>query len=119
LKLQNDEDKKAIDDSITKSLDSWTYTTKNSLMYVPDGVALTLEEQLQKSKSSRIINHSNTRFNEKMLESLQKTSSSSSSMSTPSQNDSFNKLNPCFNVVAKIGIDGKEANKETPKIKGN
>ena len=92
---------------------TWTYKAKNTLMYVPEGVPLTSQEILEKSKSTRIINHANTRFNSDMISSLHK------SLSTPQTSEMKPKLNPLgMNVIAKIGIDGKEANHDTPKVKG-
>jgi protein DGCR14 len=101
------------DDTVTKSLDSWKFTAKNTLMYIPEGVPLTDEEQLEKCKRSRVINHSNTRFSTEMLKSLNQTSSN---IHTPGTQ---NKLNPTISVIAKVGVDGKEAvSSDTPKVRG-
>lgn len=45
-----------------KMVDTWKYTNKNSIMYVPDGVELTKEEQLEMAKQKQAIDYCNTRF---------------------------------------------------------
>lgn len=52
-------------------LDNWTYTNRNSLMYVPDGAEFTAQEILEMGKKQREIAHDNTRlerapFNERV-----------------------------------------------------
>ncbi|CAF0814245.1 unnamed protein product [Brachionus calyciflorus] len=101
-----------VDDEIIKSLDTWKYTSKNSLMYVPEGVPLTHEEELANCKSARIINHSNTRFSKESLNKL----NTVVSILTPSSNKP---INPLANPIVKLDVEGKEAKpKETPKIRG-
>ena len=101
------------DDTVTKALDTWKFTAKNTLMYIPEGCPLTDEEQLEKCKRTRVINHSNTRFSADMLRSLNQTSSN---IQTPGTQ---NKLNPLVSVIAKVGVDGKEAvSSDTPKVRG-
>jgi len=103
-------------DDVSKALDSWTYTAKNTLMYIPEGVPLTDQEELEKVKHIRVINHSNTRFTPEMIKSLYKTSSSSAT-NTPSTGSQ--KINPTINVITKVGVDGKEAvSGDTPKVRG-
>jgi protein DGCR14 len=104
------------DDSITRPLDSWTYTAKNTLMYIPEGVPLTDQQELELAKRTRIINHSNTRFNSEMLKSLSETSSI---INTPNSQNTQNKMNPTIKIITKIGVDGKEAvSSDTPKVRG-
>ncbi len=104
------------DDSITRALDSWTYTAKNTLMYIPEGVPLTDQQELELAKRTRIINHSNTRFNSEMLKSLSETSSI---INTPNSQNTQNKMNPTIKIITKIGLDGKEAvSSDTPKVRG-
>jgi protein DGCR14 len=105
-------------DEISKSLDTWTYTTKNTLMYVPEGVPLTLEEELLKSKSVRKINHENTRFSSKDLQSLNRVESRSGASSSAGGGVAGMVNQSGVNVIQKVGVDGREANKETPKIRG-
>lgn len=98
-------------EEITKSLDSWKYTSKNTLMYIPEGVSLTPEEELINSKKVRIINHANTRLSEQALNSIQK------QVVKPNQTNNINNNNT--NAVIKFDVDGKVCTpKETPKIKG-
>jgi protein DGCR14 len=102
------------DTDVIKSLDTWTYTTKNSLMYVPEGVALNSEEELNKSKKVRVIKHENTRFTPEALKKLYMINQSR--LNGEDDDKSSNSLN---NPLAKIGVDGKNANpKSTPKVKG-
>ena len=82
-------------------------------MYIPEGVPLTPDELIQQAKSTRQIVHANTRFNSQMLNSLNKSSGTFKTPDTPGS-----KLNPTVNTITKIGIDGKEDSKETPKVKG-
>jgi protein DGCR14 len=98
---------------VIKSLDSWTYTTKNTLMYGPEGVPLTSEELLNKAKTVRVINHANTRFTPEALASLYRIKANQTSSLT----DKLPHQIP--NVLAKVGIDGKDnLPKESPKVKG-
>lgn len=46
-----------------KKVDTWKYTNKNSIMYIPDGVELTKAEQLEQVHRKQGIDYSNTRFN--------------------------------------------------------
>lgn len=100
------------DTDVIKSLDSWTYTSKNTLMYVPDGAPLTSEEQLIKSKAVRVINHANTRFTPEALNSLYRVQS----QAQPSTSE---KLATTTTIIPKVGVDGKEQGpRETPRVKG-
>lgn len=108
--IENGDSKKERDD-VTKSLDSWTYTSKNSLMYIPEGVPLTDQEIIENSKKTRVINHANTRFSSEALKSIV-------NKPTTSNSQQQSVIAPHINVITKIGIDGKEAVKETPSVKG-
>lgn len=44
-------------------IDTWKYTNRNSVMYIPDGVELTKAEQLERVNQKQGIEYSNTRFN--------------------------------------------------------
>ncbi|XP_031638293.1 splicing factor ESS-2 homolog [Contarinia nasturtii] len=46
-----------------KRIDTWKYTNKNSIMYVPDGVELSKAEQLERVDKKQEIEYNNTRFN--------------------------------------------------------
>jgi protein DGCR14 len=98
---------------VTKSLDSWTYTTRNTLMYGPEGVPLTPEELVNKVKTVRVINHANTRFTPEALASMYRIKSN------PTNSNSDKLPSQIPNVLAKVGIDGKDnMPKESPKVKG-
>ena len=84
-------------------------------MYVPEGSPLSSEEMLNKAKKVRLINHVNTRFTPQALATLyriQTNSKASASNSEPLPHQ-------IPNVLAKVGIDGKDnMPKESPKVKG-
>jgi protein DGCR14 len=102
------------DYGLVKSIETWKYTAKNSLMYVPDGVDLTHEEQMEQAKKERIIKHANTRFNPEALNALQNTTPSRTQATSQTNQISVGMLKP----ITKVGIDGKEAIKETPNVRG-
>jgi len=72
-------------------------------MYNPEGVALTDEELLAKTKQARVINHSNTRFNASIVDSLKK--SSYQTLETPGTDAPY--MTSLLNAAPKIGVDGK------------
>ncbi|KAG1662883.1 Splicing factor ESS-2 [Nymphon striatum] len=92
---------------IGSSVDNWTYTNKNALMYVPDGVELSANEKIQRT-SQREINHVNTRYT-----------------SIPFNNVA-NQTAICETAAVKakaqegkIGVDGKEIGPQnTPTVNG-
>lgn len=45
-----------------KKVEMWKYTNKNTVMYVPDGVQLTKEEQLDMARNRQEVVHNNTRL---------------------------------------------------------
>ncbi|EAT39407.1 AAEL008788-PA [Aedes aegypti] len=45
-----------------KELDMWTYKNKNYIMYIPDGVALSREEEIELANKKQEIEHNNTRL---------------------------------------------------------
>ena len=108
---------------VSKSLDTWTYTCKNTLMYIPEGAAATSDELLESAKRTRVINHANTRFSKQALAQLHKTPSTPGQQQqqqqpTPDQQMHQQKLAQ-INVIAKIGVDGREANaRQTPRVNG-
>lgn len=98
-------------------VETWEYKAKNTLMYAPDGVEFTMDEQRNRLKKVRAINHSNTRFNSTEL------APSSSANATPSvsgDDSVFKKPHqmPLLNVLPKVGIDGRELKSDTPTIRG-
>ena len=69
-------------------VDSWTYTAKNSLMYIPDGVESSAVESIEKSNTTRKIRHCNTRLPEQFVHKVPN-------------------LNTKKPVQEKVGVDGK------------
>ncbi|KAI9139358.1 nuclear protein Es2-domain-containing protein [Paraphysoderma sedebokerense] len=55
-------------------IQSWDYTAKNALMYIPDGVALDVSTMLNEKsrKAAPSVTHSATRFSETSTKALQK-----------------------------------------------
>ena len=46
----------------TKKVDLWKYKNMNTVMYVPEGVELTREEQLEQARNRQEVVHNNTRL---------------------------------------------------------
>ncbi|KAL1502805.1 hypothetical protein ABEB36_007898 [Hypothenemus hampei] len=89
-------------------VNTWSYKNKNTLMYNPDGVKLTNEDELKKIKERHIIVHENTRLKLNPFNETQ----SKETISELAKNQA--KV-----LDGKIGVDGKELLKpETPKIGG-
>lgn len=85
-------------------LDSWTYTAKNTLMYVPDGVECSAVEAVKGATKMREIVHSNTRLSQQFVKKQQLL---------------INVNQPQRPPQDKIGIDGKIASgEESPKVNG-
>ncbi|XP_029169246.1 splicing factor ESS-2 homolog [Nylanderia fulva] len=91
-----------------KQVDSWAYKNKNYIMYIPDGVELTVEEKIELAKKKQTVMHENTRlrinpFNEQQnKETINELAKSQSRA-----ND------------GKIGVDGKEVVRNaTPRVNG-
>ncbi|GLH03954.1 Splicing factor ESS-2 homolog [Gryllus bimaculatus] len=90
------------------NIDTWGYRNKNYIMYVPDGVSLTPEEQVEMAKRKQEIAHCNTRlacnpFNEQQnKETIHQLASQQAQA-----------------LEGKIGVDGKELTlSNTPKVNG-
>jgi protein DGCR14 len=90
----------------------WEYKSKNSLMYYPEGVPLSLQEQLAKSQEkTNKIKHSNTRLSKDVINSLQRTTT------TPKTIDS--QLTSHIQVIPKVNIEGKDIiDSNTPNVRG-
>lgn len=85
-------------------LDSWTYTAKNSLMYVPDGVESSAVESVQSAIREREIVHSNTRLPRQFIQKYQHDSNLDHTKKS---------------VQEKVGVDGKTSSVvESPRING-
>ena len=92
------------------ALQTWNYTAKNSLMYIPDGVEDSVKESLDKSVKRREIAHTNTRLSR---DYLKKTSASLTKAANEGEGGGSKKNND------KVGVDGKILSEsETPRVKG-
>lgn len=54
-----------------KTVDTWSYTNKNYIMYVPDGVELTVAEKLEMAKRKQEISYANTRLEQNPFDERQ------------------------------------------------
>lgn len=92
----------------SKQLDMWTYTNKNTVMYVPDGVEYTKEEQLEMAKNRQEVVHNNTRLTHNPWDEQKNKEAIAQAAKT--QSTVYN---------GKIGVDGNviESN-ATPQIRG-
>ena len=85
-------------------LDSWTYTAKNSLMYIPDGVENSAVEIVHGASKTKEIVHPNTRLPPQFVQKYQNASTSDCTKK-PSQE--------------KVGVDGRTLSvEESPKVNG-
>ncbi|XP_065890184.1 splicing factor ESS-2 homolog [Dysidea avara] len=86
---------------------TWSYTAKNSLMYIPEGMEISVQEALQGSSKPREIVHENTRLSKEFLTKTQK---SFSGVSNISKKDA---------VPEKVGVDGLVVNSsDAPNVNG-
>ncbi|CAB0004709.1 unnamed protein product [Nesidiocoris tenuis] len=88
-------------------LDMWDYKDRNYTMYVPDGVALTAEELIERAKNKQQISYSGTRFKAKPFD----------------ESENKERIQDLASIQAraldgKIGVDGKEMVSEMPKVNG-
>ncbi|XP_012250932.2 splicing factor ESS-2 homolog [Athalia rosae] len=91
-----------------KELDGWSYTNKNYIMYVPDGVELTAEEMINLAKRKQEVVHDNTRLRANPFNEQQ-------------NKETINELAKTQSKVndGKIGVDGKEVIRNpTPRVNG-
>lgn len=91
-----------------KRVDMWTYKNKNYVMYVPEGVQFTREEQLEMARNRQEVVHSNTR----LIQSPWDEQKSRQAIAQAAKNQS--KV-----LSGKIGVDGsvQEAS-VTPQVRG-
>lgn len=107
LALPSAEDQ-ATDRHRVPCLDTWTYTNKNYVMYVPDGAPLTEAERQDLILNQREIVHNNTRFQKMPFNEV----ANREAISAAAQIQARSK-------EGKIGVDGKEVMPaEEPKING-
>lgn len=87
-------------------VDSWSYTAKNSLMYIPEGMEVSVKEALKNASKPREIVHENTRLSKEFLTKAQKTFTG-------------NNISKKDAVPEKVGVDGLIVNpNDAPKVKG-
>ena len=87
-------------------LNSWTYTAKNSLMYIPDGVDKSAMEVMKEAGKTREIVHDNTRLSRQFVKKLQQVPAPSSQIKPASAKE-------------KIGVDGRtETGEDSPQVQG-
>lgn len=89
-------------------LDTWSYKNRNSIMFIPDGVALTPDEEIERNKLRQEVVHCNTRLKENPFNETQ-------------SKETINELAKTQAKVldGKIGVDGKELlQNQTPNIGG-
>eukprot|EP00112_Aurelia_sp_Birch-Aquarium-sp1_P017013 Seg3906.3 transcript_id=Seg3906.3/GoldUCD/mRNA.D3Y31 product="Splicing factor ESS-2" protein_id=Seg3906.3/GoldUCD/D3Y31 len=98
----------AIDDK-PYNLDSWTYKSRNALMYVPNGVELSAKELIEgKGRKERVIKYENTRFDGDPFNSVS---------CRVALNEAASEHANIKKQVGKIGADGN-VEAATPKVKG-
>ncbi|KAK9874189.1 hypothetical protein WA026_002541 [Henosepilachna vigintioctopunctata] len=89
------------------NVDTWGYKNRNYIMYVPDGVELT-EEKLKEIDEKRLkINYSNTRLD---VNPFDETQNKEAILDVAKAQAKI--------LDGRIGVDGKELVKESPKIQG-
>lgn len=108
LALPSIENQFAAIEGPSKQLDMWTYTNKNTVMYVPDGVEYTKEEQLEMAKNRQEVVHNNTRLSYNPWDEQKNKQAIAQAAKT--QSTVYN---------GKIGVDGNviESN-ASPQIRG-
>lgn len=89
------------------NVDTWCYKNKNYIMYVPDGVPLTKQEQLEINSKRQEVDHINTRLSLNPFNDTQNT-------------ETINEMAKKHAKVqdGKIGVDGKELITGTPRVNG-
>nr|CAI5839896.1 unnamed protein product [Callosobruchus analis] len=90
----------------TAQLDMWGYRNRNYIMFTPDGVQLTKEQQMEINKNRQKVVHMNTRLTVNPFNEVQ-------------SKEAINELAKTQAKIldGKIGVDGKELLKpETPKF---
>lgn len=92
-------------------LNSWNYTAKNTLMYIPDGVEQSTKEMVERAAKGREIVHSNTRLSR---EFIRKREAAVLAKASGEEGEGVQKAKS-----DKIGVDGKTLTPgETPSVNG-
>lgn len=90
------------------NLDTWTFRSKNYIMYVPDGVDLSDSEKIELAHKKQEINHSSTRLAKCPFDETQNKETIQGLAISQSRVHE-----------GKIGVDGKELTfSDTPKVNG-
>lgn len=95
--------------SRTGQVKTWTYTAKNPLMYIPEGMEMTAKEKLELPGAQREIVHSNTRLSKTFLSQMKTFDPNASETGAPGQP-----------AGQKIGVDGNLLDKGdgSPTVNG-
>ena len=89
-------------------VESWTYTAKNTLMYIPDGLERSALEKLAEPSKKREVVHSNTRLSSAFVRKMH------SALKGAGEGEGEGKGNK-----DKVGIDGKVLDPSaSPQVKG-
>lgn len=95
-------------DTRPKQLENWKFSTFSSVMFVPDGISPSQEKKIELAKhKKREISLTNTRFDgNPFTETLSQAAMLEASAVQASKKE------------GKVGVDGKELGKETPRVNG-
>ncbi|XP_068224279.1 splicing factor ESS-2 homolog [Palaemon carinicauda] len=95
-------------DSRPKQVENWKFNTFNSVMFVPDGVPMSRAKCIEAAeRKKREVNLSNTRYEgNPFTETLSQAAMLEASAVQASKKE------------GKVGVDGKELGKDTPKFNG-
>ena len=93
----------------TGEVKTWTYTAKNALMYMPEGLEMTAKEKMELPGAQREIIHSNTRLSRSFLHQMKNYNPNASEAGAPGQP-----------AGQKIGVDGNLLDKGdgSPSVNG-
>ena len=86
---------------------SWTYTAKNTLMYIPDGLERSAMEKIAESSKERKVVHSNTRLSSQFLRKMH------NALKQAGEGEGDGK-----GSKDKVGIDGKVLDPSMPPTVG-
>lgn len=90
------------------TVNTWTYKNKNYIMYTPEGVELTKDEQLEMAKRKQEIRHNNTRLDGNPFDDRKSKETISDLAKTQAKA-----------MVERVGVDGKVIELgSTPNIRG-
>ncbi len=103
---QCNKDKK--EDKMSKTTDGWTYKNENAVFYTPDGVEMSLQEQMDQAKKERKIVHENTRFKRNPWKTDLKDVTLKETVHSKKEKE-----------AGRVGVDGKTfVRPDTPSVNG-